>query len=236
MYKPLLITGDQLANQPCDTVTTIEANHNLDDDHFIDDMEQTIGGLERELEAEKQRASQLGKALALANDEVTQLQAAAEADATSNSDAFVALIRSSTPLAVIEAFKALAGNHVVVLDTALASAKKSAFKNTSKLMEALSILSDDYYNQIVVEGKPDAVAKNTLGFAYRAGESDQTMAVAKLRAQREFKYEGETVACTQHLTLGTKRGNQTSIQVHFKIIDKKLVIARVGTHLDVASS
>ncbi len=87
-----------------------------------------------------------------------------------------------------------------------------------------------------MEGKPDTVARKALGMAYRAGESDQTMAIPKLRAQREFKYNGETTVFSQHLTLGTKRGDQATIQVHFKIIDKKLVIARVGTHLDVTSS
>lgn len=240
-YRPLVISDLQRANEPCSGLAVIdkeeeEEEETSSDGQLLDGMELVITDLESQLEDERRKSSELGKSLASSRDEVRDLTEALEEDSDFECDAYTTLLRNSSPVAVVEAFKGLAGNHVVVLDEAIASAKKSAFKNTAKLMEYLTILSEDYYKQIVVEGKPDAVARKALGMAYRAGESDQTMAVQKLRAQREFKYNGETVAFTQHLTLGTKRGDQATIQVHFKIIDKKLIIARVGTHLDVASS
>lgn len=233
LYKPLLITDEQTASEP--KISVPESVASLNDDGLLDDLEETITRLETELGAEKSRRTQLGKDLAKATTELEDVKKSAGDFTPDTSDAFLALVRGSTPLAVVEAFKALSANHVVVLDSALASAKKSTFKNATKLMESLILLAGEYYNQIILEGKPDSVAKDVLATTYRAGESDTTISVPKLRAQREFKYEGETVLFAQHLTIGVKRGNHTTIQVHFKIIDKKLVIARVGTHLDVAS-
>ncbi len=234
LYNPLRLTEAMKDGAPKKEASP--KNGNDGHDQLLDDLEHTITTLEDKLADETESRSALGKELAEAKRNIKAMEKALADASDDSSDAFVALLRGSTPHAVVSSFKALAGNHVVVLDSALESASKSTFKHTAKLMEALSILSDDYYNQIVNEGKPDSVAKNVLGFAYRAGESDTTIAVPKLRAQREFKYEGENYLFVQHLTLGTKRGNQTSLQVHFKIIDKKLVIARVGTHLDVSSS
>lgn len=136
----------------------------------------------------------------------------------------------------VDSVAAAYANRVEVLPSVYRSLEGCGFKNIRKLSDCLLRLCGDYYDAIVNEGQPDQTARETLAGVYRPNESDSTMASAKLRAQREFTYNGETVLFEQHLTLGVKRGDQLCLQVYFKIIDRKLVIAYVGPHLDTSTT
>lgn len=127
-----------------------------------------------------------------------------------------------------------------VLPSAYESIVGCGYKNIGKVMEALIKLCGDYYTAIMIKKQADSTARLTLGSLYKAGESDTTMANPKLAAMRNFRVDTATnstdYSFTQHLTLGAKRGEQTCLQVHFRIIDGIMLIARVGSHLETASS
>lgn len=137
----------------------------------------------------------------------------------------------------LDAIQAMFPNTVEVLASAYEAAASCSYKNVSKMMDSLITLCGDYYDAIVELRQPDAEARACFGSKYRAGESDSTLGVQKLRSLREFHYKDQgKVLFAQHLTIGVKRGEQSCLQIHFKIIDEKVVIARVGGHLPVSSS
>jgi hypothetical protein len=125
--------------------------------------------------------------------------------------------------------------HVDFADGCLDEMKSVDFIRVSRLFESLVLLADEYYSSIMA-GNPDAVAKECFSDIYRANESDTVENMPKLRAQREFTYQGNTILMRQHLTLGAARSPKTTCQVHFAIVDGKLIIGRIGHHLPVASS
>ncbi|MDI3324530.1 hypothetical protein QKW35_09095 [Pontibacterium granulatum] len=147
-----------------------------------------------------------------------------------------ALSENVTLLDVLEVLDQLFPGTVVVLDSAMESAAESSYQNVRKVIDMLLKLCGPYYQAIVVDGCPDTTAKDILGASYRAQESETTLSIAKLRAQREFKFDGKDVLFKQHLTLGVRRDERSCIHVYFKIIDRKMVIAYVGKHLETSSS
>jgi hypothetical protein len=70
----------------------------------------------------------------------------------------------------------------------------------------------------------------------RRGESDATSNCGKMRAQREFSYQGQRMYFERHLRVGSGIGNQVCMRIYFQIIDSKIVIAYAGEHLEIAST
>jgi hypothetical protein len=132
------------------------------------------------------------------------------------------------------------GDNVTIMPSAYKSIEGCGYKNIGKVVEALFKLCGDYYNAVMVEKKPDATARLCLGSLYKAGESDTTMANPKLAKLRTFRVNNASsnrdYTFVQHLTLGVKRGDQTCLQIHFKLIHGVMMIARVGSHLETATS
>ena len=135
---------------------------------------------------------------------------------------------------VLEALPALFPNRVYVLPSAIANARKSTYKNVRKVVNNLLSLCGPYYDALA-SGQSDATARKIIGTVYRAQESESTLANPRMHKLREFDVDGETVLFTQHLTLGIRRNEQTCIQVYFRIIENKLIIAYVGKHLPISS-
>lgn len=127
-------------------------------------------------------------------------------------------------------------DRVVVLDSAMASAKGSAtFKQVTKLGILLNSLVTEYLDAIS-GGQPDANARHILGDALRARESDSVLGNARLRAMREFVYNGEKRVFHKHLAIGVKPGVAFSIRIYYEILDSKVVIGWCGEHLETLSS
>lgn len=103
----------------------------------------------------------------------------------------------------------------------------------AKLLRNLTLLCGDYY-QAIITGTPDSEAKNLVP-SYRANESDTTMS-GELREYRKFTINGDTKVFTKHLTIGTNRNPQQTVQVYFDIADGELQLAYIGEHLPVSSS
>ena len=108
----------------------------------------------------------------------------------------------------------------------------NTYRHPRKLLKMLVRLCDPYFKAISL-GIPDSEAMDILGNKYKANESEVVMTNKTLRAMRVFDVEGKPQTFIQHLTLGTRRSEDATIQVHFKIIDGVLWIARIGGHLPV---
>lgn len=222
--------------QPCETET---------DDIQPDDRADTIAYLEQEIEAQLHKLSKHKDDIKKKNQEIMALKAEnsrllmQQYNSYGMSDALRRVLfnrpRSATCQDVLLAIKELYP-FVTFADDTLTSVQDCEYSNAFKLFESLDLLCSEYYPQIAVEGKPDAVAKDILGNAYSQGESDTVMQSPKLRAHREFRVNGNSITVAKHLTIGAMRSPKNTVQVHFDILDKQLLIARVGKHLPVASS
>jgi hypothetical protein len=144
-------------------------------------------------------------------------------------------LRADEVLAYIEF---IAGDRVVILPSAWDTAEKypAAFGAADRMLDLLDKLVFPYLDSIN-SGNPDAVARMHLGGdkAYSAQESATTLASARLRAMREFRYEGELHVFKRHLRVSNLTGLE-GMRVFFEIIDQRVVIAYAGPHLEVSSS
>jgi hypothetical protein len=77
---------------------------------------------------------------------------------------------------------------------------------------------------------------NSLAAPMSPSESDATSNCGKMRAQREFSYQGQRMYFERHLRVGSGIGNQVCMRIYFQIIDSKIVIAYAGEHLEIAST
>lgn len=112
-------------------------------------------------------------------------------------------------------------------------AKDCKYGSISKLLKQVQLLCDDYYLAIK-SGKPDSVAKDILGHAFRANESATVMGNDTLRNYRMFAFNGERRLITKHLTMGSAHDERKTVQVYFEIDGDALLVAYVGSHLPLA--
>lgn len=140
-----------------------------------------------------------------------------------------------TPEAVLTAFSALYPQDLVVLESAIKSAKAAYNFEMGNRLAALVQSMVDYLGS-VRSGRPDAESRTILGSSYASHESDTVVNNVKLRSQREFVYEGEKVVFLSHVSVGRGYGTQHQIRLYFKIIDDKMVIAYCGERLDSATT
>lgn len=120
--------------------------------------------------------------------------------------------------------------HVVFLDGVREQAEQSKFARPRQLFSALMRLCGEYY-EALMKGIPDSEAMNILGDVYRANESDSVTNNEKMSRLRTFDLNGTKTFFEQHITVGSRNGEQYTIQVHFKIVNKILYIGRIGSHL-----
>lgn len=134
-------------------------------------------------------------------------------------------------LAVIEARY---GDRLIILDSARKSAHDAEkFENPAKVFELLQKLCTDYWKALC-DGKGDAQAREALGSAFAAGESETVENNKKAQALRTFVYKGRPIVMMKHLKIGYKRSDAQTWRAHFEWDpeERKIVIGHCGKHLD----
>ena len=102
-----------------------------------------------------------------------------------------------------------------------------------KLFKFLVMLREDYLTRSL-NGEPDGVTKELFGDSiFRPTESKTVLNSERLRRQREFRINGETVLMVKHLTLGNTHDPRRTVQIHFDVCDGRLRLGRIGEHLGI---
>lgn len=136
---------------------------------------------------------------------------------------------------VLELISSLYVERIVVLDTAINSAKESdrgGFRFGGKAFELLSKLANEYW-QALADGKGDQHAKAAFGHnAYAQNEGQALSGPGKLR--RTFAYHGKTFLMEKQQKSGVKDSMAETLRIHFEWVaeEKRLVIGHCGKHLD----
>lgn len=124
-------------------------------------------------------------------------------------------------------------DRVVVLDSAVRSARKSAsFKQPDDALELLTTLVTDYYDAIKRGG--DNEARKVFGKnEFAPKESDSSLSKEGLK-RRVFTYKNQPVEMLAHLKIGVKPSVAETLRIHFHwdARDQKIVIGHCGPHLD----
>lgn len=142
---------------------------------------------------------------------------------------------SITPTDVLMFIESVSEGRVVVLESAWKSAKDAApFQQTGRMLDVITAMVFPYYDSLMA-GNPDATARAILGNSYSANESETVSSHRRLRALREFEYQGEIHFFERHLKAGNGAGLE-GMRIHFDIIDCKVVIAYTGPHLECSTS
>lgn len=205
--------------------------------------------LRQTLQDERHASAQLREELKASRTEQHRLQCMAEAVGALTPRSAAPLVDSSllrrvvnardslSPAEVLALFSELAGTRLVVLDSAWRSAAgyPGRFAGTERLFDLLDRLLFPYLDALNA-GTPDSQARNIFGAkAYSAKESDATLSDARLRALREFPWQGGKRLFERHLRIGNQTGLE-GMRLYFDIIDRQVVIAYLGPHLQVSSS
>jgi hypothetical protein len=147
----------------------------------------------------------------------------------------VAMREALTPADVLAFIQFVAGERVVVLESAWKSARlAAAFPYSARMLDVLNTMVFPYFESLK-SGNPDAVAKELLGGSYSAKESETVGVKPKLRVLREFMFDGQTRFFERHLKIGSGTGVD-GMRVHFEIIGEKIVIAYAGPHLECSTT
>lgn len=145
------------------------------------------------------------------------------------------LKRNSTLQQSLQLISSLYAERIVVLDTAINSAKESdrgAFRLGDKAFELLSKLANEYW-QALASGKGDQHAKAAFGHnAYAPNEGQALSASGKHK--RTFAYHGKNFLMEKHLKSGVKDSLAETLRIHFEWVaeEKRIVIGHCGKHLD----
>lgn len=128
----------------------------------------------------------------------------------------------------------LFANRVVVLETALDSAKGSdrgGFRYANKAFDLLLNLADTYWAALV-DGQGDQDAKNVFGQSFSAKESKNLSAEG--RSRRTFIYLDREIIMEKHLKIGVKDSIAETLRIHFEWIseEEKIVVGYCGKHID----
>ncbi|WP_129587033.1 hypothetical protein [Pseudomonas frederiksbergensis] len=141
-----------------------------------------------------------------------------------------------TPTEILTCFSTLAQGRLRVLPSAWRSAKESErFEYSARMLELLDKLVFDYCDALR-SGRPDSEARNILGSAYSAKESQSVSLVPSMRSERMFQVDGESLYFEKHLGIGNCTGSARGMRIYFEIIDGVVVIGYCGKHLTVAST
>lgn len=131
--------------------------------------------------------------------------------------------------------EALFKERLVVLPTALSSAKDSdrrGFQYGSKALEMLIDLAGGYWDDITA-GKGDQQARQRFGRNGFAAKEAETLS-ADGRRSRTFRYKNDDILMEKHLKHGVKDSFAETFRIHFEWMadEKIIVIGHCGKHLD----
>lgn len=140
--------------------------------------------------------------------------------------------RPPTPEAVLRRLILDHGDAVIVLPTAIASARESeSFLHVFELQQLLVRLATAYWEARV---KNDPLPHRVFArHAFAAHEGKKVRCKAKLVRARTFDYGGEDILMEKHLKIGGSFSIAETIRVHFEWdpILKVVVIGHCGPHL-----
>ena len=123
-------------------------------------------------------------------------------------------------------------DRVVVLDSAISSARKSSiFRFAPTAYELIFALVTEYWT-LLSSGTGNHQAKDVFGNKFAARESKTLSNEGKGR--RTFRYNGENVEMMQHLKIGTADNAADTLRIHFHwdAAERLIVIGYCGPHLD----
>lgn len=141
-----------------------------------------------------------------------------------------------TPTEVLTLMSTLAQGRLRILPSAWRSAKDSErFEYSARMLDLLDKLVFEYCDALR-SGLPDSEARNILGSAYSAKESQSVGLVPSMRSERTFQVDGESLFFQKHLGIGNCSGSARGMRIYFEIIDGVVVIGYCGKHLTVAST
>lgn len=142
------------------------------------------------------------------------------------------------PAEVLAYFEFVGEDRVEILESAWRSVAEYTrkFSSIERMIDLIDKLVFPYLDAMN-SGTPDTQARGIFGGSktYSAKESDTTRCDARLRAMREFTYQGEKLFFERHLRVSNLTGAE-GMRVHFDIINGRAVIAYCGPHLDVGST
>lgn len=144
------------------------------------------------------------------------------------------MIFTSTPLQILEATERLYPNSLLILDSAISSAKSSKkFELRKQLFEKLTKLALDFRDAKKL-GLPDSVGIEIFGRgSFAARESEKIENSQRLKKFRTFRYAGKELYMPMHLKIGQKESIAKTLRIHFEWDQniKKVVIGHCGEHL-----
>jgi len=147
-----------------------------------------------------------------------------------------ALSHDPSPEQCLKLVEAIYPTRIVVLDSALISARDSiSFRQGRKLIGLMFKLATEYIDALSQGG--DSKAKDIFGKSYSANESETVERNPELRKLRQFTYNGEGIYMFKHLRIGVADNIAETIRVHFYWDSNKptIVIGYCGPHLPVGS-
>lgn len=195
----------------------------------IEEATKRIAELEYEAQQERLKAEALEQQLdAKQQRDIEGLSSEVRADIAAS------LRDEASPESALRLISLTWPNRVVVLESAVRSAKKSeSFKFSGDALDLLTRLVTDYFEAIQAGG--DTAARKVFGASeYAAKESERVMANKAAVKRRTFNYKGQQVEMFAHLKIGTKDSVAETLRIHFHwdADDTKIVIGYCGPHLD----
>lgn len=136
---------------------------------------------------------------------------------------------------VLRLISMLFPERVIVLDSALTSARESDrgdFQHCTKALELLLLLCTSYW-EALVRGEGDQGARNVFGKnGFAAKEAEGLSKDGKDR--RTFVHRGKIIFMERHLKHGVKDSLSETLRVHFAWIGehREIAIGHCGKHLD----
>lgn len=232
-YEELLSEAFEQIDSYDSTIENLKAEHQ----QIVDDFEMEKMQLEdeKELLAEEVRVNrftilELKRQLGSANAGEQQL------DVEFIQVLSEALYREPSPEQCLKLVGAMYPSRIVVLDSALESARDSAsFRQGRKLIGLLFKLATEYIDALSEGG--DSRAKDIFGKSYSANESETVERSPELSRLRRFYYNGEYVYMYKHLKIGVADSVIETIRVHFywDSVKSAIVIGYCGPHLPIGS-
>jgi len=135
----------------------------------------------------------------------------------------------------LDVIEMLFADRVVILSSARSSAREAAeFKHSRRALLLLWKLCDQYWTMLC-SGKGNNEAKDVLGSAFAANESESARNNKQAKALRTFPYEGQSVEMMQHLKIGVKPDSLAETwraHFHWDAKRRRIVIGHCGRHLD----
>jgi hypothetical protein len=195
----------------------------------IEDAKRRIADLEYEAQQERLKAEALEQQLdAKQQRELDGLSSDVRADIAAS------LCERASPEAALRVISLAWPDRVVVLESAVRAAKRSAsFKYCADAIDLLTRLVTDYFDAIQSGG--DNEARKVFGAnEYAAKESERVMANKAAVKQRTFNYNGQQVEMFAHLKIGTKDSVAETLRIHFHWDAEatKIVIGYCGPHIN----